>query len=82
MFNFSWFLDALEIIYDDILKMTIENLHINSIFATKKANNVKKIRRHLTNKLFSVECDHQNIYCCLRVNIINNNNLFFHLQLL
>jgi hypothetical protein len=38
MFNFSWFLDALEIIYDDILKMTIENLHINSIFAKKKKN--------------------------------------------
>jgi hypothetical protein len=30
MFNFSWFLDALEIIYDDILKMTIENLHIRN----------------------------------------------------
>jgi hypothetical protein len=45
MFNFSWFLDALEIIYDDILKMTIENLHINSIFATKKNQQLTTSRK-------------------------------------
>jgi hypothetical protein len=36
MFNVSQFLDVLEIIYYDILKMAIENFYISSIFATKK----------------------------------------------